>query len=381
MTSVQGKWLSNPQTLAVFSALSTEGAKVFFVGGCVRNALLGVSVSDVDIATDAHPKTVMDLAIKAGIKAIPTGIDHGTVTLVCGGIPHEVTTFRRDVATDGRRAVVAYSGDIKQDAARRDFTMNALYAGIDGVVIDPLNGLPDLLARRVRFIGSATARIQEDYLRSLRFFRFQAWFGDPNKGFDAVSLAAVAENLDGLGQLSAERVGAEMVKLLSAADPSQAVAVMRQTGVLTRILSGADDRALGPLVHLEGLSETAPDAMRRLAALGGAYGLRLSRSQMAKVDRLHEAAIGTMGAGELGFRLKFDEARDALLLRSALLEQPWEPDTLQSARDGDKAEFPIKARDLMPAFKGPSLGQKLSDLTREWIASDFALTRNDLLSK
>jgi len=172
-----------------------------------------------------------------------------------------------------------------------------------------------------------------------------------------------------------------MVKLLSAADPSQAVAVMRQTGVLTRILSGADDRALGPLIHLEGLSETAPDAMRRLVALGGANGLRLSKSQMAKVDRLHEAAIGTIGAGELGFRLKFEEARDALLLRAALLEQPWEPDVLQSAREGDKAEFPIRAKDLMPAFKGPSLGQKLNDLTREWIASDFALTRNDLLYK
>ncbi|MFT4959813.1 MAG: poly(A) polymerase [Paracoccaceae bacterium] len=381
MTLVHGKWLSNPHTQAVFSALSVGGAQVLFVGGCVRNALLGVPVSDVDIATDAHPETVIELAKAAGIKAIPTGIDHGTVTLIKGGIPHEVTTFRRDVATDGRRAVVAFSDTIQDDAARRDFTMNALYAGIDGVVIDPLGGLPDLVARRVRFIGSATARIQEDYLRSLRYFRFQAWYGDPNRGFDADALAAIAENLDGLVQLSAERVGAEMVKLLNAADPSQSVAVMRQTGVLARILIGADDRALGPLIHLESLTKTAPDAMRRLAALGGADGLRLSKAQLAKVGRLREAAIGTMGPGELGYRLKFDEASDALLLRSALLEQPWNPIDLRAIQVGSGAEFPIKAKDLMPAFKGPELGQKLADLTQTWIASGFCLTRDDLLTE
>jgi poly(A) polymerase len=381
MTSVQGKWLSNPHTQAVFSALTAKGALVLFVGGCVRNALLGVPVSDVDIATDARPETVMDLANTAGIKAIPTGIEHGTVTLVSGGIPHEVTTFRRDVATDGRRAVVAFSDDIRHDAARRDFTMNALYAGIDGAVIDPLTGLPDLLARRVRFIGSATARIQEDYLRSLRYFRFQAWYGDPNKGFDANSLAAIAENLDGLDQLSSERLATEIVKLLAADDPVQAVAIMRQVGVLARVLPGSDDRALGPLIHLEGQTETTPDAMRRLAALGKADGMRLSKSQLAKVVRLRDAAIGTMGAGELGFRLKFDEAMDALLLRSALLEQPWESNALRAAENGANAKFPIKARDLMPAITGPALGRKLDELTQKWIASGFMLTRNELLSE
>ncbi|MBL4769301.1 MAG: CCA tRNA nucleotidyltransferase [Rhodobacteraceae bacterium] len=381
MTSVHGKWLSNPATQLVFSALTAEGAQVLFVGGCVRNALLGVPVSDVDIATDAHPETVMKLAKAADIKTIPTGIEHGTVTLIKGGIPHEVTTFRRDVATDGRRAVVAFSDTIQDDAARRDFTMNALYAGIDGVVIDPLGGLPDLTARRVRFIGSATARIQEDYLRSLRYFRFQAWYGDPNKGFDVDALAAIAKNLDGLEQLSVERVGAEMVKLLNAADPSQAVAVMRQTGVLVRVLTGADDRALGPLIHLEALSETSPNAMRRLAVLGGAEGLRLSKSQLATVGRLRDAATGTMGPGELGYRIKYDEARDAMLLRSALLELPWDPAFLQAVQTGSDAKFPIKAKDLMPAFKGPELGKKLADLTQSWIASDFTMTRQDLLSE
>jgi poly(A) polymerase len=381
MTSVQGNWLSNPHTQAVFSALTAGGAKAFFVGGCVRNALLNLVVNDVDIATDAHPETVMSLAKTAGIKAIPTGIEHGTVTLVSGGIPHEITTFRRDVATDGRRAVVAYSEDIQQDAARRDFTMNALYAGVDGVVSDPLGGLPDLLARRVRFIGSATDRIQEDYLRSLRYFRFQAWYGDPNNGFDTDSLAAISENLDGLENLSAERIGSEVVKLLTAPNPAQAVAVMRQVGVLARILPGSDDRALGPLVHIEELTDTGPDPLRRLAALGGANELRLSKAQLSKVDRLRGAAIGAMGALELGYRLKFNEARDAMLLRSALLEQRWEPGELQAVQAGAKAKFPIKAKDLMPAYIGPALGQKLDELTQKWIGSGFALTRNELLSK
>lgn len=380
MIKVNGTWLTNPATQAVFTAVMADGAQVLFVGGCVRNALLDVPVSDVDIATDAHPEAVMALAKSAGIKAIPTGIDHGTVTLINDGIPHEITTFRRDVETDGRRAVVAFSDNIHQDAARRDFTMNALYADRDGVVIDPLDGLPDLIARRVRFIGNAADRIREDYLRSLRYFRFQAWYGDPNNGFDANALAAIAENLDGLEQLSAERIGTEVIKLLAANDPSQSIAVMRQTGVLMRIMPGAEDRGLGPLVHLESLAQLGPNAIRRLAALGGAEGLRLSKARLARVDRLRDAATGTMGPRELGFRLKFDEARDALLLRSALMEQHWDEANLVLAKQGAKAEFPVRAKDLMPEFTGPELGQKLTDLTQNWIASGFALTRAELLS-
>ena len=199
--------------------LEQDGAQALFVGGCVRNTLLGAPVADIDIATDALPERVMDLSAKAGLKAVPTGIDHGTVTVVSEGVPHEITTFRRDVETDGRRAVVVFSKDVAEDAARRDFTMNALYATPDGEIVDPLNGLPDLEARRVRFIGTASHRIQEDHLRSLRFFRFHAWYGDPAGGMDAEALAAIAENLEGLSVLSRERIGAEMLKLLSAQIP------------------------------------------------------------------------------------------------------------------------------------------------------------------
>nr|WP_235790377.1 CCA tRNA nucleotidyltransferase [Ruegeria pomeroyi] len=374
--------MTHPATQRVCRTLTESGAQALFVGGCVRNALLGAPVSDLDITTDAHPERVMELAAAAGIKAVPTGIAHGTVTLVAGGIPHEVTTFRRDVETDGRRAVVAFSDSIHEDAARRDFTMNALYARPDGTVLDPLGGFPDLKARRVRFIGNATDRICEDYLRSLRYFRFHAWYGDADAGFDAEALAAIAGNLDGLTRLSRERVGAEMLKLLAAPDPAPSVAAMRAAGVLAQLLPGADDRALAPLVHLEdGLSA---DPIRRLAALGDGEtmaSLRLSKAQMAALDTLRRAALGTAGAGELGHDLGAETARDALLLRAALLEQPLDPHAPAAIARGAAAVFPVTARDLMPAFSGPALGARLATLKARWIASDFTLSRTALLAR
>ncbi|MCE8538981.1 CCA tRNA nucleotidyltransferase [Ruegeria pomeroyi] len=382
MTRINEAWLTHPATQRVCRTLTESGAQALFVGGCVRNALLGAPVSDLDITTDAHPERVMELAAAAGIKAVPTGIAHGTVTLVAGGIPHEVTTFRRDVETDGRRAVVAFSDSIHEDAARRDFTMNALYARPDGTVLDPLGGFPDLKARRVRFIGNATDRICEDYLRSLRYFRFHAWYGDADAGFDAEALAAIAGNLDGLTRLSRERVGAEMLKLLAAPDPAPSVAAMRAAGVLAQLLPGADDRALAPLVHLEdGLSA---DPIRRLAALGDGEtmaSLRLSKAQMAALDTLRRAALGTAGAGELGHDLGAETARDALLLRAALLEQPLDPHAPAAIARGAAAVFPVTARDLMPAFSGPALGARLATLKARWIASDFTLSRTALLAR
>ena len=171
---VAGEWIENTATQAVCAALTSAGWQALFVGGCVRNAALGLAVNDIDIATDAVPETVTILAENAGFKVVPTGIDHGTVTVIAGGMPHEVTTFRRDIETDGRRAVVAFTAALHDDAARRDFTMNALYARPDGTVVDPLGGLDDLLRRRLRFVGHPEDRIREDYLRILRFFRFTA---------------------------------------------------------------------------------------------------------------------------------------------------------------------------------------------------------------
>ncbi|NJM82736.1 MAG: CCA tRNA nucleotidyltransferase, partial [Tabrizicola sp.] len=248
---IEADWISHPGTQALCAALEEAGFRALFVGGCVRNAIIGAMVSDIDLATDARPEEVTRIAEAAGFKVIPTGIDHGTVTIIARSVPHEVTTFRQDVETDGRRATVAFATDIAEDAGRRDFTMNALYADRQGLVIDPLSGLPDLLARRVRFVGDPERRIREDYLRILRFFRFHAQYGDPEAGLDADGLAASASLADGIGGLSRERIGHEMRKLLAAPDPAPALAAMERSGILARILPGADGRAIAPLVDLE----------------------------------------------------------------------------------------------------------------------------------
>ena len=377
---ITGDWLAQPGTQALCGALEAAGYRALFVGGCVRNALLGVSVADVDIATDARPETVTRLAEAAGLRVVPTGIEHGTVTVIAGGVPHEVTTFRRDVETDGRRAVVAYAQDVAEDAARRDFTMNALYADLRGNVIDPLGGLPDLVARRLRFVGDAHQRIREDYLRILRFFRFHAHYGDPGQGMDADALAASAELAEGVDGLSRERIGSEIRKLLAAPDPAPAVAAMAQAGVLARVLPGSDPRALAPLVHLEG--DLPPRWQRRLAALGAQEvedRLRLSRADAAVIAALRDAVGSGWSPAALGWKLGAEGGRDAVLLRAALLESPLPTDWQTDVARGAASVVPVTAIDLMPDLQGAALGARLKEIEARWLASDLRLTRADFL--
>lgn len=379
MTTVRGSWLENPATQGLMVEFEEAGHKVFFVGGCVRNALLGVPVADIDLATDANPERIIELVEMAGLKAIPTGIDHGTITVVAGSIPHEITTFRADQETDGRHAKVAFSTDPKEDATRRDFTMNGLYADRHGEVRDWVGGLADAKARKVRFIGDPNFRIAEDYLRILRFFRFHAWYGDPDEGIDANGLAACSAGQDGIAKLSAERVGTEMQKLLSAKDPSPAVAAMAQSGILARVLPGSDDRSLAPLVHFENGRST--NWLRRAAVLGGetpAESWRLSR-QDARALTLLRKKIGTSEpVAELAFRHGADIAIDVALCRAAIFETSPPEDFEADAKRGAVSIFPIKAKDL-PELEGPALGARLKELEAKWIASDFNLTREDLL--
>ncbi|NHB75980.1 CCA tRNA nucleotidyltransferase [Rhodobacter calidifons] len=381
--NVAGDWLDHPGTQALMQALEAAGHQALLVGGCVRNALLREPVSDIDLATDATPQTVSDLAEAAGFKVVPTGIDHGTVTVFAHGKPHEVTTFRRDVETDGRRAVVAFSTRIEEDARRRDFTMNALYADRHGTVIDPLGGLSDLQARRVRFVGDPETRIREDYLRILRFFRFHAAYGDPDGGIDPEGLSACAALAEGLEAISRERIHAELRKLLSARDPAPAVAAMSQAGVLARVLPGADPRALAPLVHLEGAHLDAaepPRWLRRLAVLGGdTSDLRLSRAEARDLAALREAIGSSDTPAALGWRLGADLATDAILARAASFGTPPPQDWRAEARRGATARFPVTAADLMPGLQGEVLGARLKALETRWLASDLTLSREDLL--
>ncbi|WP_136646063.1 CCA tRNA nucleotidyltransferase [Tabrizicola sp. YIM 78059] len=377
---VAGDWLEHPGTQALCAALEGAGHQAFLVGGCVRNALLQVPVADVDIATDATPPTVSEIAEAAGFKVVPTGVDHGTVTVVAEGRPYEVTTFRRDIETDGRRAVVAFSTRIEEDAARRDFTMNALYADRLGRVIDPLGGLPDLLARRVRFVGDAATRIREDYLRILRFFRFHACYGDPDQGLDPEGLAACAALSAGLGAISRERITAELRKLLAARDPAPAVAAMAQAGVLRVVLPGADPRALAPLVHLD--AAVAPRWLRRLAVLGGENpeaALRLSRAEARNLDALRNAIGAAADPAVLGWKLGADLAADAVLARAACLGTPLPPGWQAEVARGAAATFPVTAADLIPALQGAALGARLKELEARWLASGLTASREELL--
>lgn len=378
---IAGEWIEAAHVQQVLHMLTDAGHQAFLVGGCVRNALLGQPVADIDISTDAMPERVVALAGATGLKAVPTGIEHGTITVVAEGVGHEITTFRRDVETDGRRAVVAFSTRIEDDAARRDFTMNALYADATGAVVDPMGGLADLWARRVRFVGDADERIREDLLRILRFFRFHAWYGDPEEGLDADGLAACAANSAGIETLSRERIGHEMRRLLAAPDPSQSVAAMQATGILARVLPGADARALAPLVHLE--PPYAPDWIRRLCVLGGtghADGLRLSRAEARRVETLAAALAAGESAAVTAYRHGAEIARDVVLVMaaSAGTEPPagWEDQVAQ----GTTAVFPVASGDLMPVFSGAALGARLRELEERWIASGFELSREQLLA-
>jgi poly(A) polymerase len=382
---IDAPWLTAAETQAVCGVLTRAGHQALPVGGCVRNALLGRPVADIDIATDARPERVMELARGAGLQPVPTGVAHGTVTVIAGGRPFEVTTFRRDVATDGRRATVAFSGFLSDDAARRDFTMNALYCRPDGEVVDPLGGVADLRAGRVRFVGEPTARIREDYLRILRFFRIHAWYGDPAGGLDAEGLAACAALQEGLDRLSRERVGAEVTKLLAAPDPAPAAAAMAAAGILARVLPGAEATPLAPLVHAETAAGAAPGWRRRLAALGWgpetargwATALRLSRVDVRALDAIAAALAAGEPPAAAAWRLGGEAARDAALVRAASVGAAPPADLETEIARGEAAVFPLASKDL--GLEGPALGRALKRLEELWVASDFRLDAKALL--
>ncbi len=382
MTQVSGEWLTRPATQAVFSLLLGGGFQAFAVGGSVRNDLLGFAVADVDFATDATPQQVTALAGAAGLRAVPTGIDHGTVTVVAKGAGHEVTTFRQDVQTDGRRATVAYARTIAEDAHRRDFTINALYVDHTGQVFDPLGGLSDIAACKVRFIDDPAARIQEDYLRILRFFRFQAWFADPNEGIDVEALAACAQYADGLKHLSHERIGAEMTRLLTAPDPAPALAAMERAGVLMRVLPGASAANMAVLVDLEQRLASPPNWTRRLLNLGGSdlmQRLRLGRKDIRRIKLLQNSLTTDAEIPELAYRHGADIALDTALLRHATSATPLPSDLGAKINHAAAQTFPLKASDITTGEQGAALGARLKRLEARWIKSGFTLGKAELL--
>lgn len=369
--------LQDPALIAVLDIIESGGYRAYLVGGAVRNALLGEPVADIDISTNARPDNVIKLAKEKRLKTIPTGIDYGTVTVISHGIPFEITTFRRDVETDGRRAVVAFADDLAEDAMRRDFTMNALYADRSGTIIDPVDGLPDLEARRLRFVGESHQRIREDYLRILRFFRFLAWYG---RDADPKAIAACADLKAGLDQIARERIGAEMKKLLAAPNPLPAIQLMDQTGVLPQLLRGAQPDALADLLRLEASEEVSAAWPRRLAALAAGRDvcdqLRLSRDEARTQSVLTQAINDNWSLDEAGYRMGNELGRDyALLAADQTLPQDWAKQVEHAAN----SSLPITAKDLMPKLSGAALGKGLKDAETLWISSGFTCTRQELI--
>lgn len=404
-------WMLAPETKTVIAALTAQGADVRFVGGCVRDAVLQRPINDIDIATHEPPERVMELLELAGIRAIPTGIAHGTVTAVVGKAHFEITTLRSDVESFGRHARVEFTDDWTEDAARRDFTINAMFCRPDGAIFDPFDGLSDLGAGRVRFVGDPMQRIDEDVLRLLRFFRFQAHYGRPPA--DPRALAACRAQAHKLPTLSGERVCGELFKLLQAPDPAGAVLLMQGHRVLDVLLPEAlNINRLRMLAFLENRGVVhggvRPDSLRRLAAVltvdkagadAVAERLRLSNAQKIRLAQLAapehrpDAAMGEQAARRMLHHLGREQFCDLVLLawagRRALENRPSAAESdgwralLALAEQWVPVDFPIKGQDLkdLGVPHGPAIGSLLKELEQWWEDGDYRADRAAVLAE
>jgi poly(A) polymerase len=385
------EWLRKPPLAALLALLDRDGEEARAVGGAVRNCLLGEPIAEVDVATTALPEEVIRRAKAAGFKPVPTGIEHGTVTVVVGGQPYEVTTLRQDVETYGRKAKVAFGRDWETDARRRDFTINALSASPDGVVYDYVGGLDDIAERRVRFIGDASARIAEDYLRILRFFRFHASYGRGHPDADGLHACILARA--GLQGLSRERVRMELLKLLLARHAVPALAAMAESGLLGQVLGGVPLLAgFSNMLELEAASATPPDWIRRLGALAVLIVEDADRLwERLRLTNAEYARLLAMGDGWWRMRPEAGQqtARAALyalgpesFVDRALLA--WSRSPQGAADENWRALAALPQRWTAPASpfragdfiargvaKGPQLGAALRAAEAAWIAADF----------
>ncbi|MFL6741714.1 MAG: CCA tRNA nucleotidyltransferase [Sphingomicrobium sp.] len=370
------RWWGQPGIRELLTVLGAEDGLIRFVGGTVRDELLGIPHADVDLATRLDPTAVLERLATTKIKAVPTGIEHGTITAVSRGQVAEITTLRRDVSTDGRRAVVAFTEDWKEDAARRDFTINALSADpVSGEIFDYFDGLEDLEKRHIRFIGNPLERIAEDHLRILRFFRFHARFGSGEP--DRAALDACSERANDLMALSRERIADELLKLLAIEDPAETLAIMLRRGILNPVLPEIQPQRLGDieaLIEAERATGIAPDPLRRLAALlprdpalAETIAARLKLSNKAR-KRLACAADGDLGLSieALGYRVGPDCAVDRLLLAGRAADaaaiQSWTPPRLPVSGGA------LIARGLA---EGPIVARTLRRIEDDWVREGF----------
>jgi poly(A) polymerase len=378
--------MTSPETLAVMAALG----EARFVGGAVRNALLGVPVMDIDIAVPIPPEEAAARLRAKGIKVVETGLDHGTVTAIAGVHAFEVTSLRRDVETDGRHAKVAFTDNWAEDAARRDFTINALYASVGGEIFDYTTGVEDLAVGRVRFVGDARTRIAEDYLRVLRLFRFHAWYGKGD--LDGEALRAAAEAKGKLKTLSGERIAKELLRLLEAGNPALVLRVMAATGILSELLPGVLQLArLERLTEIEAENLFPRDGLLRLAALlpdnaeaahAVADSLKLSNADRVRLEQALggdelPGQLSAVQARQLLYRIGPGRFRDTVMLHWAAAPKgtglPWRI-LLEMMQSWQRPRFPLTGRDVMDAgvAEGPEVGRVLAQVEDWWIGGDFS---------
>ena len=376
------KWLRNPSAQKLSKLYKNFGYQVLFVGGCVRNTILKMPVTDIDLATDAQPEEIIKIAKENNIRFVPTGLAHGTITLMIDNKNYQITTFRTDFDHDGRYAKVEFTESLLLDASRRDLTINALYCNHVGEVIDPLNGLDDIKKQKIKFIGNPNERIKEDNLRILRFFRFQAIYGNKNLEIDSIALEACHNHKSKLAALSKERITSELRKILSAPNPLEVIIKMNETGVLNELFQKVSIDSLEAYLKTEEKFKININWLGRLLSLQVTQeeeSLKLTRCEFKFLKQTKSAIENQIHVLEFSYYNGVENGKIYSILQNFRHNIILSKNLLNQINSLATKKFPITAKDLMPEISGKKLGEALRSLEDRWIKSNFTLSKKDLL--
>lgn len=378
------KWLRNPSAQKLSKLYKNFGYQVLFVGGCVRNTILKMPVTDIDLATDAQPEEIIKIAKENNIRFVPTGLAHGTITLIIDNKNYQITTFRTDFDHDGRYAKVEFTESLLLDASRRDLTINALYCNHVGEVIDPLNGLDDIKKQKIKFIGNPNERIKEDNLRILRFFRFQAIYGNKNLEIDSIALEACHNHKSKLAALSKERITSELRKILSAPNPLEVIIKMNETGVLNELFQKVSIDSLEAYLKTEEKFKININWLGRLLSLQVTQeeeSLKLTRCEFKFLKQTKSAIENQIHVLEFSYYNGVENGKIYSILQNFRHNIILSKNLLNQINSLATKKFPITAKDLMPEIRGKKLGEALRSLEDRWIKSNFTLSKKDLLAE
>jgi len=378
------KWLRNPSAQKLSKLYKNSGYQVLFVGGCVRNTILKMPVTDIDLATDAQPEEIIKIAKENNIRFVPTGLAHGTITLIIDNKNYQITTFRTDFDHDGRYAKVEFTESLLLDASRRDLTINALYCNHVGEVIDPLNGLDDIKKQKIKFIGNPNERIKEDNLRILRFFRFQAIYGNKNLEIDSIALEACHNHKSKLAALSKERITSELRKILSAPNPLEVIIKMNETGVLNELFQKVSIDSFEAYLKTEEKFKININWLGRLLSLQVTQEeecLKLTRCEFKFLKQTKSAIENQIHVLEFSYYNGVENGKIYSILQNFRHNIILSKNLLKQINSLATKKFPIIAKDLMPEINGKKLGEALRSLEDRWIKSNFTLSKKELLAE